>query len=211
MGTNASSKNQQIEFDVFPKEKRQKDSYPFDTQIDTAEETPAINVVFSNQSVIVVIICAVLLLIASFSLGVEKGKLITRSGQETIEAAQSKPTAQENSMPFKEPEPKGIIIAENTIDVKAVTEDKLLAKSDLEEIKDAAIKPGYTIQVASLKTDDSAKELSESLKKKGIPSFTKTSGEYIIVLAGNFKTREAAQLQFKQLKKTFNDCFIRKI
>lgn len=214
MVTNTDSKNQQIEFDVFPKEKKQKNSYPFDSQNDMTRETTSINVVFSNQSVIVIIICVVLLLVASFTLGVEKGKLILRnSGGETI------PTAQKNEAPpvdqaVTPPENK----PENNTEQTTVSNPvELIPKNNIEplvgltKIKNETPKAGYTIQVASVKTENAAKELVASLMKKGVPSFTKTSGKYIIVLAGNFKKREDAQLELKELKKSFNDCFIRKI
>lgn len=212
MGMNVSPKNQQIEFDVFPKDKKQKNSYPFDSQNDTTEEA-AVNVVFSNQSVIVVIICAILLLITCFSLGVEKGKLLTKSDQKIIQTAQVEPMAQEIISPENDFETKNnkSVVEQKPAEPDSITTEKTLEPIFLQEKKEVIVKTGYTIQVASLKTGNSAKELTESLKKKGVPSFTKTSGEYTIVLAGNFKTKEAAQLQLKELKKTFNDCFIRKI
>ncbi len=205
MGTNASSKNQQIEFDVFPKEKKQKGSYLYDAQNDTAQESTSINVIFSNQSVIVIIVCAILFLVASFSLGVEKGKLITKSENVTAPTAQISPLPLETEKKAEEAE-----VNKNNAQEKPVQPEVKITEEALASPKETNPKTGFTIQVASLKSKNAARELRESLIKKGIPSFTKSSGDYTIVLTGNFKKKSDAELQLKELKKTFKDCFIRK-
>ena len=70
---------------------------------------------------------------------------------------------------------------------------------------------GYTIQVASVQSEKAAKGLSEILLKKGFSSYTKQSGKYVIVLAGNFAKKEDAQTSLRELKKSYADCFIKKI
>lgn len=226
MGTHAEPKNQQIEFDVFPKEKRQRNLYPFDAQNDVSRETTSINVVFSSQSVIVIIICAVLLLVTSFTLGVEKGKLIVKKGNQLAQVAQTSvvapqindlktndliektPQAQINEETNKPEITNNVNVIETT--ASSVRKTNISTGRPVEIKKDIS-KAGYTIQIASLKTENSAKELSESLIKKGVPCFTRKSGEYVIVFSGNFKKKEDAQSEFTQLKKIYKDCFIRKI
>ena len=75
----------------------------------------------------------------------------------------------------------------------------------------AGIRSGYAIQVATVSTQNSAKSLADKLTKKGWPSYTKPSGKYVIVLAGNFAKQEEAKTGLRELKKTYTDCFIKKI
>ena len=74
-----SQKNQQIEFDVFPKDNLGNYSYLSGIKSDPSGEATPISVVFSHKSIIIVFIGIIMLLVASFTLGVEKGKLVTRS------------------------------------------------------------------------------------------------------------------------------------
>jgi hypothetical protein len=76
-----SPKNQQIEFDVFPKDKKENYSYLTGVKGEASPETAPINVIFSHQSIIIVFIGALMLLVASFTLGVEKGKLLSRNSK----------------------------------------------------------------------------------------------------------------------------------
>ncbi|HAJ56214.1 MAG TPA: hypothetical protein DCL35_00400 [Candidatus Omnitrophica bacterium] len=205
---NNASKNQQIEFEVFPKEKTNF-SYLSGVQSETPGEGTQINVVFSHQSVIIIFICAVMLLVASFALGVEKGKLVAKNSPEAglgpvtlaaQEASETKPvtTAQEKT---------------------AITADAAGAQAADNAAQNTAAEPqvfsapagNFAIQVASVKSESAAKSLAETLTKKGISSFTRSSGNYTVVLAGNFAKREEAQQSLKELKKSYSDCFIRKI
>ena len=81
----------------------------------------------------------------------------------------------------------------------------------METQKPLALKKGFVIQVATVKTKDSAKNLCDSLAKKGISAFSKPSGKYIVVLAGTFAKKEEAQIKLRELKKTYVDCFIKPI
>ena len=192
-----SAKSQQIEFEITPKDAKSSYSYLSNLKDDTRSEATSINVIFSHQSVIVIFICVIMCLIASFALGVEKGKLIVKNNiaivKEVVPIAAIAPA---------------VATAENfapqTIQPIAVAQ---------ETVKPPASSPtgGFTIQVASVTGETSAKGLADSLIKKGMAAFTKQSGKYTIVLAGNFIKKEDAQIRLKELKKTYTDCFIRKI
>ncbi len=200
----SGSKNQQIEFEVFPKDNKTNYSYLSEIQSDTAKQTTQINVVFSHQSVIIIFICLVMLLVASFALGVEKGKLVARN---SIMEPQEKAIT-ETAVPVVSKEETAEINQQNPVQEKIAAQ--LPADSAGESVnKSPNITGGYTIQVASLKSEASAKGLAEKLTQKGITSFTKTSGKYTIVLAGNFAKREDAQQSLRELKKTYSDSFIR--
>lgn len=217
---NMPNKNQsQIEFEVFPKEDKFNYSYLSGVRSETPHDATPINVVFSYQSVIIIFICAMMLLIASFALGVEKGKLIVKNNDATLkktvlasESTALVPTMnaiQEKTIPLNMERTQTTTVSKEN--PQAINTAVTLTPGVQKETAAIAPASGYTIQVASVQSEKAAKILSESLLNKGITSFTKASGKYVIVLAGNFSKKEEAQSTLRQLKKTYSDCFIKKI
>ena len=195
----ANTKSQQIEFEVFPKDNKTNYSYLSGIKGDTNPESSSINVVFSTQSAVIIFICVVMSLVASFTLGVEKGKLIAKNSlppQKLIApVVQAAPQPTQETPKITTPLPPA---------VKTAQESPLVPPAQ------PSLK-GYTIQVASVKSAASAESLAGNLTKTGVSSFTKSSGKYIVVLAGNFEKKEDAQIKLRELKKTYADCFIKKI
>lgn len=200
-------KSEQIEFEVFPKNAKNDYSYLSGVKSDATTSASPIQVVFSPQSAVIICLCLLMSLVASFTLGVEKGKRIVKnslvSPTSTASIAEknpieisSKPTVATPSAVAQDPAtqnmPAPILLAKRTTPVKNAS-------------------GGYAIQVASVATENSAKSLAEKLTKKGWPSTTRPSGKYIIVLAGNFARQDEAKSGLRELKKTYTDCFIRKI
>jgi len=220
---NMPNKNQQqIEFEVFPKEDKFNYSYLSGVRSEAPHDATPINVVFSYQSVIIIFICAMMLLIASFALGVEKGKLIAKNNAGTSEKALTAIASETPVAPLAVNTVEGKTTPSNIARIQATSVSKespvvvnaavaLTTTSAQKEIAPAAPTGGYTIQVASVQSEKAAKIMSESLLKKGITSFTKASGKYVMVLAGNFSKKEEAQSTLRELKKTYADCFIKKI
>ncbi len=212
---NKDFRNQQIEFDVFPKDKKSVDyAYLSDGKNDTPHQSAAINISFSHQSVIVIFICVVMSLVASFTLGVEKGKLIAKN--RFIEEKGNLPVSAKPLQAAVPPENTTKPLEDNTLTVENNIHDnqKLQQETEVRNTPpkdEIASKNGdYVIQIASLKTKEGAEKLIENLKKQGIASYKKTSGKFIMVLAGNFE-KEEAKIKLKELNKIYKDCFIRKM
>jgi len=74
-----------------------------------------------------------------------------------------------------------------------------------------SIDKGYTIQVASFKSDKYAQMEADTLKKKGYEIYVVPRGSHQTVCVGNFARREDAQAFSKRLKKKYNDCVIRSL
>ncbi|MDD5537754.1 MAG: SPOR domain-containing protein [Candidatus Omnitrophica bacterium] len=206
---NTNPRGEQIEFDVFPKQDKSDYSYLSGIKEDGARNSASVNVVLSTQSIIILFICVLMLLIASFTVGVEKGKLVTAKATADIK---------EPTLPAA-PE-KVALPAPATAENRGVTENtaaepqkiQIAAAPAPQTVKEVqAPSSGYAIQVASLKSESAAKGLSETLAKKGFAASVRPSGSYLIVLAGNYASREEAQGKIKELKKTYSDCFIKKI
>jgi cell division septation protein DedD len=202
-----SPKNQQIEFDVFPKDKKENYSYLTGVKGEASPETAPINVIFSHQSIIIVFIGAIMLLSRNSKspapLGVSvlpDGANISPSAPETRVNAAAILASAKTAVP--------VVAASNPVPAAQTSKPEALKP---EAPADKPLPGGYAIQIASVKSQNAAKQLTESLMKKGWTSFTKNSGEYVVVLAGNFSKREEAQSNIKELKKTYTDCFIKKI
>ncbi len=192
--------SQQIEFDVFPKNAKDNYSYLADIKKDTHSDSSSFTVALPQQSVIILVLCVVMLLVASFTLGVERGKLISRN------------TALAPAGPWRKiaaPAPKAGTSPKETADLTRQKTTPQPATAAEKETEPAA--GNYVIQVASLKTKQAANRLAETLTKDGWASFTRTSGDYVVVLAGSFRKKEEAQSRIGELRKTFTDCFIKKI
>lgn len=69
----------------------------------------------------------------------------------------------------------------------------------------------YTIQLASYQNNSSAKKEAETLKKKGLLPLVSSKGRYTVLCVGNFTGKRNALALLPELKKRYNDCFIRKL
>ncbi len=206
---NTNSRGEQIEFDVFPKQDKSDYSYLSGIKEDGARNSSSVNVVLSTQSIVILFICVLMLLIASFTLGVEKGKLITAKTTVAVKEQASPAAPEKVALPATGEKSN---IAENTAVEPQKIQIAAATTSATEPVKETQTPTGgYAIQVASLKNEGAAKSLSETLAKKGFTASVRPSGNYLIVLAGNYSSREEAQGKIKELKKTYSDCFVKKI
>ncbi len=217
-----------MEFEITPKENKPNYSYLSGIKDDTPREPSTVNVVFSHQSVIVIFICAIMLLIASFSLGVEKGKLMAKDAASVEKASPAvAPVAQVASVEKTQPgvektqnalpslalaNPSGNVAQRSQNENPVVVTPQALTTPEAQaSVKAPLPTGGYTIQVASVNTESSAKGLAETLSKRGFSAFTKKTGKYFVVLVGNFAKKEEAQNKLRELKKTYTDSYIKKI
>jgi hypothetical protein len=124
--------------------------------------------------------------IVSFSLGIERGK-------RTVSLTQ--PPA-----------------AISEVEVK---KDKQLINADMRLVKE--LNPPqpqpqpYTIQVASYQSKVLAEKEAEALRRKGFSPLVFPKGAYVVVCVGNFANKETARSSLSELKKRYQDCFIRRL
>jgi len=199
---------QQIEFDVFPKNGKDDYAYLNDIKKDAPLGVASVTVTLPQQSVIILAICVVMSLVASFTLGVERGKLVAKNMAKA-------PAAPWEKSALPAPAPAAVTAAEKPasgaqgIPVAKTEESSVSAAAAAKKTGPSA--GNYVIQVASLNTEKDASRLTEILTKGGWPTFTKTSGKYVVVLAGSFQKKEEALSRIGELKKTYTDCFIKQI
>lgn len=70
---------------------------------------------------------------------------------------------------------------------------------------------GYTVQVASFRTNSYAQKEVALLKKRGYKAVTLNKGEHIILCVGNFPEKEEAQALLSELSRYYKDCRIRRL
>lgn len=157
------------------------------------------------EKALVIIIGFITISLFSFSLGVEKGKKIAASAV-SLERA-SLPALPQPVVNIIEP--KENIPTSNPV----VYPDKpgVLVKKGREKTKGA--KPGYTIQVASYKTNTFAQKEAELLKKRGFSPLFLTKGNYTVLCVGTFASRNTAEGVLFELKKQrrYVGCLIRRL
>lgn len=219
---NSDSKGQQIEFDVFAKQEKSDYSYLSGIKEDATRNSSAVNLILSSQSIIILFICVFMLLIASFALGVEKGKLSANSLPALTQAGTGSEAAASGAVPAavtakNAPENQRFAAPNTELQLQKLQNAPQTA-SAVTETDNASVAvqtensaSGYCIQIASLKGDNAAKNLAQTLTKKGFTAFTRSSGKYLTVLVGGFANKQEAQVKLKELKKTYPDCYIRKI
>ncbi len=151
---------------------------------------------------------AILLLILSFSLGVEKGKKIasldTRNNKileektELLNDDYTEKAKAKEDIPSQEP-----ITQAQTIEETTKTEE---TEKEAEKKKEK-----YRIQVASFHKENSANIEAQRLKKKGYPVLVMKKGDYVVVYVGSFQNEKEAKNNFKTLKEKYTDCILRRL
>ena len=166
--------------------------------------------IWSYEKAILIIVGFIITAMVSFALGVERGKKIItmKSRPHPFMASGEKVTnkaANQESMPVIVPAPAKPEPQVQPLPV--IKEEEPAAPAVL-----AKEPPGsYTIQVASFKQETRAQQEMDSLKKKGLVASVLTKGQYLIVCVGNFVKKDEARNLLSELKKRYQDCFIRRL
>ena len=151
-----------------------------------------ISYISKYEKTILIIIGFVITGIASFSLGVEKGKSFTmlKTDSRLDIAVKPKPT-----LPVPVP--------------KQINKNQQYQPVKKEELKEYI--QNYTIQVASFLNRLNARKEADILKRKGLSPLVLSKGKFSIVCVGNFSKREEAESLLSKLRKQYQDCRIRRL
>ncbi len=141
-----------------------------------------LNLSLSYEVLIIILIGAVLVASIIFSLGVERGRSLNAGDVEL-------PAPIQPVVPV--PAPVEPVVAEAPKTPVAVD------------------KP-YTIQVASYKTRDIADKEIPKIRAMGYSADIMKKGDYFILCAGSFATKDAAKQAVAAIEKKYKGCMIRK-
>ena len=156
-------------------------------QAKTGVSEPFWRYLWNYEKIIFIIIGFIITGIVFFTLGVEKGK---ESAALKLNAQFNMATKTQISRPVQTP------IKEEVSPVK---------------LQQPSSSQNYTIQIASYQTKTYAQKEAESLKKRGFASLVLPKGTYTIVCVGNFANEKTARPLLSELKKRYQDCFVRRL
>ncbi len=175
--------------------------------ISRASNKRFLDFIWNYEKTILTIIGIVFISIISFSLGVEKGKRLSASKNNSFfDIASSQ--LQQKSKPIEKQvssETKGLDQKEE--DQRLVAKKAGITKESLSLTE----KRGFTIQLASYTTKSLAQREAVGLEKKGFSTLILTKGRYMVLCVGNFPRKETAQSLLSELKKRYKDCYIRRL
>lgn len=146
-----------------------------------------------HEKITLSVIGIIVISVVSFSLGVEKGKGIARAkeGNGRSYDIAVLPAVGKAILP-KAPEPA--ITAETPKD-EAVTIDK----------------NKYVIQLASYSSRNVAEKEARLLRDKGFTPLVLPKGKYTVLYAQGFANKDRAKSVLAELKKRFQDCYVRRL
>lgn len=136
------------------------------------------------EKTIIIAIGFIVIAVIAFSIGAEKGK------RQALQAPEPAPIAK--PVPAIKPEARAVVPVQNPQPMMAA--------------------PGnYTIQLASFQNKTLAQKEAAALKKKGLAALVVSKGSYNIVCVGSFSSKESAKTLLTELRKKYQDSFIRRL
>ena len=151
------------------------------------------------EKTILIILCIVVSIIISFSLGVETGKKLS------VAKLNIKPAVPQVKPAVIEANPQESITQNYQIQPPVIKKEEAIRQTVPLNMQN------YTIQLASYKTRSSAEKEAQDLKRKGFFPLVLTKGSYVILCVGNFSSKETAQPLLSELQKRYKGCYIRRL
>lgn len=161
----------------------------------TPSTNPFLSFILSYEKTMLVIIGFIITGVICFCVGVEKGKKLAM--------LESRPA-------FKQPQLSAPMQAapRQTTQNTTPQEEKTPAPSQA-TTQDSD--DNYTIQVASYQSKVYANKQASALQKKGLAAHVRSKGSYSILCIGKFNSKEKAKSVLAELKKSYGDCYIRRL
>jgi cell division septation protein DedD len=175
----------------------------------------------SLENLVIFGIVAIMIVIFSFSLGIERGKgvVMTTTGEPVPDARSAmtvptgsvkadKASGKTEAKEFKADTQK---MKSAPSASKAVAKAKPASVAAVTVVK-AAESGAYTLQVASYKGIKSAQREADKLKQKGFDNvYVLPKGTYTIVCVGNFQNKEDASGMKRQLNNRYQGSVVRRL
>ena len=175
----------------------------------------AARISLSSENLVILMIVAIMVVIFSFSMGIERGKNVavaqpqgkmTVDGNDVASGKTDAKAAQVDVQKARTATPSIPVVAKvrGAVDVKTAIKEQ----SSL----NAAGSGAFTLQVASYKNLKPAQREADQLKQKGFQNvYVLPKGTYTIVCVGKFQNKEDASSVKKQLTGRYQDSRIRRL
>ncbi len=190
---------------------------------------PAFSVSFLSyirvyEKVIFVLIGFLLTAVIAFCCGVQRGRTLAKEAvntrmdlaQSSVAAPAPAAVARQKVYPAAPASQQPAVVASARVPAAAasrlVSDRQPAARASLAASPVVPVSAGgFTIQVGSYAESQLALKESASLKKKGFNALLVRKGKYTILCVGTFTSKENAQSVLSQLKRTYGDCYIRRL
>lgn len=160
-----------------------------------------LNLSLDTAAIFVIII--IFICIFSYVLGVKKGEKIGRdSDRLTGEFAQSLIVNKARDEVITQEKAKKSLLKDASPEKASVETRDKAPVSSLKK---------YVIQVATYKTRSASERARKILEKEGYPTIISKKGKYLVIFVGEYSSRKEAESHLKDLRKEYNDCFIRRL
>ena len=171
----------------------------------TRASNPFLKFIWQYEKVILVLIGVIVTGVISYCFGVEKGKRLVPI------AVTPQATVRQEPLPLPPIRPRvtNTEKAITPVEQKDTTTQTIIAKAP--QPKEA--KSGnYTIQIATYQNKKTAQKEADSLKKQGFtPTLQVTKNGYSIICIGKFNSREKAKSVLTEIRKSYQDSYIRRL
>jgi len=171
----------------------------------------------SFENIIVLCIISIMLLVLSFSFGVERGKTsydFAMDSNRSVIPEEEKFTEERRITVVQGIE--NTSIEKEVVSSAAETPQEIPRDEPMQEIESSGEEEIleekiFTVQVASFKLRKSARIEADKLKERGYDIFVLEKGKYSIVCVGKFFQKEEAVEFSGKLKNRYNDCLVRRL
>lgn len=162
-------------------------------------------VILPLDTLVMVSVVMVLLLVITFSLGVEKGRRIAYPSLERIIAKEANVGQANNKAEADNVDTTGVMLPQPS-EIES-------SPSGIfnQPVVDEEIQNRYLIQVASFMKEKIARQEAKTLEDDGYPVEIAKKGKFVVIFVGDFSDRQQAQKNMETLKKRYKDCFIRRL
>ncbi|MCM8788151.1 MAG: SPOR domain-containing protein [Candidatus Omnitrophica bacterium] len=175
------------------------------------------------DTIVLMSVIIVLLLIFSYSIGVERGKKIVYSSSKEMymagdfsaisskadlaninsDSSKLNTNTKKSEQAFVEP------ITNNDTHKEYMPDTYRENEKSKDFANETNPKNKYVIQVASYQNEIIAKNELEKLKRQGYPVFISKRGKFIVIFVGEFSNKDTAKKHQQVLQKIYSDCLLR--
>lgn len=172
---------------------------------------------FSLENLVIASIAVIIVMVLSFSFGVERGKRVVRQkpmAQPSVLPAADANMIQEATSPTDTPVSQAAALSQpqDILEESGKTiPGTISAQPEQSAPVEISVDKFYTVQVASYKKMTRAEKEAINLKDKGYETLVIPKGEYSIICIGKFALETQARDFSKKLKKQYKDCLVRRL
>lgn len=179
------------------------------------------NLTLPLENIIFLSIVLIMLIVLSFSFGVERGKNLVKNTvpvKTVVQPAQAvQRTPAPNTVNGVRPINSGVNSGNLPMKTNLIPNQKPVQPTPVRAviqqpvIEQKIIVSPYTIQVASFAQEKYAKEEAKKLQIHGLETFVLNKGKYSIVCIGKFGAKEETKGILRRLKGTYKDLIVRRL